>query len=139
MMSALGIETVLHAGFNKETNVLMLEIESADQLQKLKPDYQQLLDSHDSIHGLSVTARATDEFDFYSRFFWPWSGGKEDPVTGGTHTFLANYWARKLGKSKLRSFQASQRTGSMEVEVSDDHKLLIRGQAVTVFEGTLRI
>ena len=68
----------------------------------------------------------------------PWSGTNEDPVTGGTHTFLARYWSSRLGKTKMRSFQASKRTGFMEVELKDE-KLQILGQAVIVFEGSLAI
>jgi PhzF family phenazine biosynthesis protein len=139
MLAALGITDVNYAGFNEETNILMLEIESADELTALNPDFHALLDSHHSINGVSVTAKATDNFDFYSRFFWPWSGGEEDPVTGAAHTFLAKYWADKLGKPVLHSFQASHRTGMMEVEVTPSNELLIRGQAVLVIEGQLRI
>ena len=139
MLKALGVDHAIFAGFNSETKVLMLEIESCDQLVNLKPDYTRLLESHDSIHGLSVTARANDEFDFYSRFFWPWSGGNEDPVTGVAHTFLAKYWSEKLGKSVMNSFQASARSGMLEVEITNDSKLLIRGQAQVFMEGILRV
>lgn len=139
LLTALGVEDVVYAGYNSETNILMLEIESAEKLAKLKPAYHALINTHKTIHGLSVTARGAEDFDFHSRFFWPWSGGEEDPVTGGTHTFLAKYWSEKLGKKKLRSFQASARTGRMEVEITDDQRLLIRGQAITVLDGTLRV
>jgi peroxiredoxin len=79
----------------------------------------------------------TDGYDFHSRYFWPWSGTDEDPVTGGTHTFLAKYWSSRLGMTKMKSFQASKRTGSMEVELIDD-QLLIRGHAVIVSEVICR-
>ena len=86
-----------------------------------------------------VTAPASvGEFDFHSRYFWPWSGTDEDPVTGGTHTFLAKYWATRLGKTKLRSYQASARGGFMEVELADD-KLYIYAQAQIVLEGQMRV
>ncbi len=139
MLSALGIEKATYVGYNSETNILMLEIESSQQLGQLKPDFTALRDSHDSIHGVSVTAAGHDKFDFHSRFFWPWSGGEEDPVTGATHTFLTKYWSDKLGKSVLQSFQASKRTGQMEVEITDDDRLLIRGDAVLILEGELKI
>lgn len=143
MLDALGISAVLYSGFNVETQILLIEIASADQLRNLTPDYSALLESCDFIngsplHGVSITARADDEFDFHSRFFWPWSGGNEDPVTGGTHTFLAKYWAEKLNKSVLKSFQSSPRTGRMEVELKSMDSLLIRGQAVVFLEGNLR-
>jgi predicted PhzF superfamily epimerase YddE/YHI9 len=38
----------------------------------------------------------------------------------------------------MRSFQASKRTGFMEVELKKD-KVQIQGQAVIVFEGRLAI
>ena len=45
--------------------------------------------SHNGINGVLVTAPSeTDGYDFRSRYFWPWSGTNEDPVTGGTHTTL---------------------------------------------------
>jgi predicted PhzF superfamily epimerase YddE/YHI9 len=84
-----------------------------------------------------VTARSGhDGFDFHSRYFWPWSGTSEDPVTGATHTCLAPYWSVRLGKSKLKSFQSSARVGSMGIELLND-KMLISSQAVIVFEGKL--
>lgn len=143
LLEAIGVSTVVYAGFNAETQILMIEIETADGLGELSPNYSALLESCGSIngaplHGVSVTARAHNGFDFHSRFFWPWSGGNEDPVTGGTHTFLAKYWAEKLGKPVLRSFQASPRTGQMEVELKSPDTLLIRGQAVVILEGNLR-
>ncbi len=46
-----------------------------------------------SINGVLITAISErNDFDFESRYFWPWSGTNEDPVTGATHTFLAKYW-----------------------------------------------
>ena len=117
----------------------MLEIPCTKQLRALSPDFLALQSSHRSINGVLVTAEDHGEFDFHSRYFWPWSGSDEDPVTGGTHTFLAKYWSRKKGKSKLRSFQSSKRTGQMEVDVIDENHMTILGQAVVVLEGILSI
>jgi hypothetical protein len=39
----------------------------------------------------------------------------------------------------MRSFQSSARTGQLEVELVGDNKLLIRGSAVVVFEGVLKV
>ncbi|WP_414503119.1 PhzF family phenazine biosynthesis protein [Vibrio coralliirubri] len=36
-----------------------------------------------------------------SRYFAPWVGVNEDPVTGSAHCALAVYWSRKLGKRVL--------------------------------------
>ncbi|MFD0796870.1 hypothetical protein ACFQZJ_05325 [Maribacter chungangensis] len=39
LLKALGIETIIHSVFNKETKILLLEIESGQQLENLSPDF----------------------------------------------------------------------------------------------------
>lgn len=137
LLAALGISAVKNSVYNAETQILLLEIEGAAELAALDPDYAALYRSHNAINGVLVTAASgADGYDFHSRYFWPWSGTNEDPVTGGTHTFLTKYWSTRLGKTKMKSFQSSKRTGFMEVELVGG-KLLIKGQAVIVFEGQL--
>ncbi len=139
LLAALGIDSVSNAVYNEETRILLLEIDDTKLLASLSPDFAALLASHDSINGVLVTARSSaDGFDFHSRYFWPWSGTEEDPVTGGTHTFLAKYWSIRLGRTKLESFQSSKRTGSMSLELAGD-QLMIRGEAVIVFDGRLHL
>lgn len=139
LLDALGINEIVNCEYNRETNILIVEIGSTAELAALDPDFATLVTTHDSIHGVSVTAASSaDTYDFHSRYFWPWSGSNEDPVTGATHTFLANYWSKRLNKKKMKSFQASKRSGFMQLELVDDATLLIMGQAVIVFEGNLR-
>jgi len=139
LLSALGIKVVKNSVYNEETKILLLEIADADELAGLNPDFAALQRSHNSINGVLVTAPAKkDGYDFHSRYFWPWSGTNEDPVTGGTHTFLAKYWASRLGKTRMKSFQSSKRTGFTEVELIGD-KVRIQAPAVIVFEGWLTI
>lgn len=138
MLKALGVSEVLNSVYSAETRILMLEIASASDLAALAPDYAALLKTHDSIDGVLVTARGNDEFDFHSRYFWPWKGTNEDPVTGGSHTFMTKYWSQKLNKTRMRSFQASERSGWMEVELLDG-KLLITGSAVIILSGDFNI
>lgn len=138
LLDALGVKQCVNSGYNRETKIVLLEIASTDELRSLQPDFAKLVDSHSGIMGVLVTAAASDGvYDFHSRFFWPWSGGDEDPVTGATHTFLAKYWSQRQGKTKMNSFQASARTGSMEVELLDVDRMLIRGRAVMTFQGEL--
>ena len=99
LLAALGLKEIVNSVYNKETKILLLEIESSEILSDLSPDYESLCKSHTSINGVLVTAKSNGEFDFHSRYFWPWSGTNEDPVTGGTHTFLAKYWSERLGKN----------------------------------------
>lgn len=138
LLFALGIQSVLNSAYNKETNILLLEIEDPDILESLNPNFEALYKSHQKINGVLVTAPSNkDNFDFESRYFWPWSGTNEDPVTGGTHTFLAKYWAKKLNKTKMNSFQCSSRSGFMTVELISEEKMLITSQAQIVLEGKL--
>jgi predicted PhzF superfamily epimerase YddE/YHI9 len=52
-------------------------------LASLQPDFTALLNSHDNINGVLVTAPFNDkEYDYHYRYFWPWAGTNEDPVTG---------------------------------------------------------
>ena len=97
-----------------------------------------MINSYDGINGVLVTAPSDSiEFDFHYRYFWPWAGTNEDPVTGGVQTFLTKYWATKLNKNKLNAFQSSLRTGMMNTELCQD-KVMIYGEAVTIFEGKLK-
>lgn len=139
LLNALGISEINNCVYNKETNIILLEISSPSVLANLTPDFEALVKTNNTINGVLVTAPSTDEYDFHSRYFWPWSGSNEDPVTGATHTFLAKYWSEKLDKTIMKSFQASQRTGSMEVELIENNQLVIKGEAVIVFKGKLCI
>lgn len=136
LLAALGIASVKNVAYNAETNILLLEIADPHQLAALQPDFAALYRSHTGINGVLVTAAGSDGYDFHSRYFWPWSGTNEDPVTGGIHTFLTPYWSMRLGKTRMKSFQSSQRTGSMHVALIDG-SLLIQGQAVIVLEGSI--
>ncbi|WP_299436431.1 PhzF family phenazine biosynthesis protein [uncultured Aquimarina sp.] len=141
LLKALTIDEIKNAEYNVETNILLLEINDSRKLKELNPDFNALYKSTNSFNGVLVTAAASSssELDFYSRYFWPWSGTNEDPVTGGTHTFLTPYWSKRLGKTKMKSFQSSKRTGFMEVELINDKKFIIKSQAVIVFEGKLMV
>ncbi|MFT4568836.1 MAG: PhzF family phenazine biosynthesis protein [Saprospiraceae bacterium] len=140
LIQALGILEIVNCEYNRETKILLLEINSSIELRELQPDFEALLKSHDSISGVLVTARSEEkEYDFESRYFWPWSGTNEDPVTGGTHTFLAPYWSCRLDKKKMTSFQCSERTGLMELEVTNQDTVIIKSDAVIILEGEMRV
>ncbi|MGV6829610.1 MAG: PhzF family phenazine biosynthesis protein [Flavobacteriales bacterium] len=140
MLAALGLDKVVNCEYNKENNMLLLEIEDSNILANLKPNFQQLIHSHQTISGVVITSLSKKEdYDFESRYFWPWVGTNEDPVTGATHTFLTKYWSERLHKKKMKSFQCSERTGFMEVQLIDEKKMLIIGEAKIVLEGKLKI
>ncbi len=79
--------------------------------------------------GFMITAKSEDKFDFYSRFFAPGVGINEDPVTGSAHCYLAPYWSKKLNKTKMLGFQASNRTGIVECEMADNRPCFVTGKS----------
>ena len=140
LLTALGISDIINSEFNSETKILLIEIDSPVVLKSLTPDFDKLKKSHDGINGVLVTALSEHPtFDFESRYFWPWSGTNEDPATGGTHTFLAKYWGERLHKTNMMSFQCSERTGFMEVELLNEEKMIIKSTAQIVFKGEMYI
>jgi len=139
LLDALGLSSFKNCAYNNETNILLLEISSTEALGKLTPDFEALVKTHNTINGVLVTAASSGEYDFHSRYFWPWSGSNEDPVTGATHTFLTKYWSKRLNKTKMKSFQASKRTGFLKIELIENNQLLIKGEAVLIFKGQLLI
>lgn len=139
MMAALGLNEVLNAVYNEQHNIIMLEISNAEILRNLQPNFAALLQTHHTINGVLVTAASQNAaHDYHYRYFCPWAGTNEDPVTGGVQTFLAKYWADKLGKTSMKAFQASARTGYMQVEITGN-KVILTSQAIVVLEGQLQI
>lgn len=136
-LTALGLEEVVNTVYSPKNKIIVLEIGDSQLLASLTPDFEALLNSYNGINGVLVTARSADkEYDFHYRYFWPWAGTNEDPVTGGVQAFLAKYWAEKLGKNRMNVFQSSKRTGRMTVELQNN-KVIIFGKAVIVLEGNL--
>ncbi len=137
--NALGIDEILNSRYNSFHNMLMLEIESSEKLKNLKPDFFKLRNIKTSISGVLVTAKSENEsIDYEYRYFFPWSGADEDPVTGGVQSFLAKYWSEKLSKQKMKAFQSSERTGSMDVEIVDD-SVAIESNAVIFSSGIINL
>jgi PhzF family phenazine biosynthesis protein len=139
MLKALGLESVTNTVFSPHNKVIMLEISSPRQLANLRPDFNALIPSHDGINGVLVTAPSIENgYDYHYRFFWPWAGTNEDPVTGGVQTFLAKYWSEKLDKKKLKAYQSSSRTGYMNLALCGE-KVLLTSRAVIILEGNLLV
>lgn len=113
----------------------VVEIDGEEAVRSLRPDYGMLarLDAR----GVIVTSRGKgDDCDFVSRAFFPVLGVNEDPVTGSAHCALAPYWEKRLRKSGLTGYQASERGGYVGVRTIGD-RVQLRGRAVTVLRGQL--
>lgn len=116
----------------------VVRLGSEKEVLDLAPDFDTLsdVDLGDGALGVAVTAPG-EEADFVSRFFAPWAGIDEDPVTGVAHTALAPYWAEEFGRTALRAEQLSRRGGEAGVRVAGDRVHLV-GHAVTVARGRIR-
>lgn len=88
--------------------------------------------------GVIVTAKGEGEYDFISRYFAPAKGIPEDPVTGAAHCMLAPYWAKRLGKTEFRAYQASSRGGEMICRLLGD-RVELEGNCVFYMEGEAEI
>ncbi len=107
-----------------------------DKVRNMKPDMRILSELKED--GLIVTAPGKD-YDFVSRFFVPSAGIDEDPVTGYAHTILTPYWSERLGKAKLKAYQASARGGEVFVENLVNDRVKISGNAVLYMKGEIEI
>lgn len=109
----------------------MVVYDDAKTVRDLAPDFAALGRFDRSI---IVTAPGEGDIDFVSRFFAMPVGIPEDPVTGSAHVQLAPYWAARLGKSRLKAFQASPRGGLLHCELAGD-RVKIAGDCVLYMEG----
>jgi len=136
---------------------------SSSIVASIHPDGEKLKQAHpgNDLIGIIVTEVAgggddgqgdgsstKDGIDFVSRFFAPWAGIIEDPVTGSAHSPLAMYWSNVLGKSTMVAHQISKRRGELHLNVvpasalSDGGKegrVEVSGHAVITIKGKLLI
>jgi PhzF family phenazine biosynthesis protein len=138
--TALGARDVRAASYAREDRNLLLQLGSESDVRDLAPDFNRLRAARgeEGFLGIIATAGGSGEFDFVSRYFAPWLGIDEDPVTGAAHCALTPYWARLTGKHEMRAYQASRRGGAMTVRLRGDRVDLV-GEAITVAVGTLRL
>ncbi len=109
--------------------------ENQEDILDLAPNFNLL--SKINAHGFIVTAPGS-ESDFVSRFFAPYVGINEDPVTGSAHTTLIPYWAERLNKNDLSAIQLSERIGKLQCENCGD-RVKIAGTARLFMVGEINI
>ena len=114
----------------------LLVYDNEAQVRALKPDMAALIET--DCFAVCATAPGDDGHDFVSRFFAPAQGIPEDPVTGSAHCTLAPFWAKRLGKSELKAYQASARGG--ELLVADrGERVELAGQCALYLEGFIHV
>lgn len=109
--------------------------DSASDLAALRPDMSaiRMLDRSTVIATAPGTAA-----DFALRVFAPKLGLSEDPVCGTAHRIIAPYWARRFGRTSLRSRQMSARGGDLWCTV-EPSSVVIAGQARLFLEGVVTV
>jgi len=113
----------------------LVVFERAAAVRDLQPDLPAIARLERSV---IVTARGEEPYDFISRFFAPASGVNEDPVTGSAHCVLVPYWSAKLGKERLRAYQASRRGGELRCRLVGE-RVELQGQCVFYLEGEVEM
>jgi PhzF family phenazine biosynthesis protein len=108
---------------------------SADDVARLAPDAGRLAAVPPG--RIIVTAPGVD-CDFVSRFFAPYAGVPEDPVTGSSHCTLVPYWAGRLGKTALHARQISRRGGELWCELDGD-RVRMAGRAAAYLKGRISV
>lgn len=109
---------------------LLVELDSIQAVLDVTPHMNTLVRL--PCRGVIVTAPGTDGVDFVSRVFAPAYGISENPVTGSAHCLLAPFWSARRGKRTLLARQMSRQGGDLRLELADDDRVRIGGQAVTV-------
>lgn len=116
----------LYVGRNRFDYMAVYESEETVRSAVPELDRVRRLDSR----GLIITSVSSSRrYDFVSRFFAPSAGIDEDPVTGSAHCCLCPFWSRRLGKSELTGYQASERGGLVHARVLGK-RVLLSGRAV---------
>lgn len=85
-----------------------------------------------------IVAAEGETADIVSRVFTHAFDIPEDPVTGSAHAVMVPYFADKLGRTTFAAYQASARGGHLRCELAGD-RVILRGQCVTVIEGSFRL
>jgi PhzF family phenazine biosynthesis protein len=133
-----------------ERGYLFLPLRTLRTLQEMVPDFGAMsaLDQELGLHGWYVFSRETIDptRQIHGRFFAPYFGILEDPVTGTANGYLAAYWLRYLGGQSSGTFRVEQgfeigRDGLLEVRYdSRDGQLTevwVGGRASLYLEGDL--
>lgn len=134
LLEALGINAGV-IGVWKSDDLIVL-VDNKNIIEGITPDFNNL--AKFDTRGVIVTA-ADNHFDFVSRWFGPQVGVNEDPVTGSAHTFLAPFWAARIGKNVLTAQQGGKRKGELRCLVRNDGRVELHGSARMTIEGIFQL
>ena len=140
IVAALGVVPV-DVWISRESRDLVVRVADEAAVLAAKPRSADLLaaDNPLDVTGVIVTAEGAKSApspapNFVSRYFAPWVGIDEDPVTGSAHASLGPFWAERLGKKRLLAAQRSARGGDLGVEIAGD-RVILTGSCVVLSRG----
>ncbi|XP_028404955.1 phenazine biosynthesis-like domain-containing protein isoform X2 [Dendronephthya gigantea] len=148
----LAVNCVYHSSKTRKLLVRLEDSTSRSTFEAFQPDIQSMLSTAPSkdldVRGVIVTVKGSKEFgycndhgeqfDFVSRYFAPWLGIDEDPVTGSAHTVLGSYWSETLGKNNMMARQCSARGGDLRVSILANDRIEVSGPAIVVLRGHIK-
>ncbi|XP_071605174.1 phenazine biosynthesis-like domain-containing protein isoform X2 [Heliangelus exortis] len=145
--AAVGNLIVQDLRYSPDTKKLLVRLSDTYErsvLEKLQVRAQDFLSAEKTgkVKGLILTLKGNSPgnhsgHDFYSRYFAPWVGVLEDPVTGSAHAVLSSYWSEHLGKKEMLAFQCSRRGGELKISLRSDGRVDIAGKIAIVLKGNL--
>jgi len=114
--------------------------DTPEQVKALNPgaDLKEVAMRVDAGSVLATAAGGGDPYDMVSRFFAPYYGVPEDPVTGSAHCALTPFWAKRLNKKILKARQASPRGGDL-LCTDDGARTIIQGDCALFLTGEIEI
>jgi len=138
--SAAPAELFISAKGGAGAKALIAVWDTPDQVKALEPSAD-LQDVAMQVGAGSVLATAPGggvPYDMVSRFFAPYYGVPEDPVTGSAHCALTPFWAKRLSKKTLKARQASARGGDL-ICTDDGARTIIQGDCALYLTGEIEI
>ncbi|KAL4239969.1 hypothetical protein ACF0H5_000765 [Mactra antiquata] len=143
------VEDVVYSSGTRKLLIRLKDSTTREELESLSPDTRalQASDTSGDIKGVIVTIKGRESiidksgkpYNFISRYFAPWNGIPEDPVTGSAHTVLADYWNKQLGRDEFYARQCSKRGGELIVKKVKAGRVELTGRARVVLTGTLKL
>jgi len=120
--------------FGQRTKKVVIILPKEIELKEIQPNFQKMRESTGIFpNGIGVS-KSGNNYDFESRYFNPWAGVDEDPITGSVHTLLAKYWQQELAQDSLVAYQSSHRPGVLFLKLEQE-QVIISGKARIIIEG----
>jgi predicted PhzF superfamily epimerase YddE/YHI9 len=91
------LDSIIEMRHCTKTKKLLIEVNNTEIISKLSPNFSDLIkidfgSLNPTMRGIIVTCKGK-EYDCISRYFAPWNGINEDPVTGSAHTGTIDQWS----------------------------------------------